>query len=181
MLVAKQVADLLTMMRASLFLVFAWLGMAYGPQGLPAAAWLLMLSWTSDVLDGPIARRSRLQYHTWLGDHDLEVDITASAGLLVYMLESNFVNWLLGGLYVIFWVWFFWRWGVQRSPGMLFQAPIYGWLIWISLLHATPIGIGILAWILAAVVITWPRFPKEIVPGFLNGMRAIKARRNKSG
>jgi len=55
--------------------------------------------------------------------------------------------------------------------GMLFQAPIYGWFIYIALTYAPEAGWWLVAWILAAVVITWPRFPREVVPGFLKGMR----------
>jgi len=78
MIVAKQVADLITLTRALLLFVFAWLGLTTGAQALPLAALLLIYSWTSDLLDGSIARRSRVYYHSWLGDHDLEVDMAVS-------------------------------------------------------------------------------------------------------
>jgi hypothetical protein len=32
-------------------------------------------------------------------------------------------------------------------------------------------GLMLSAWVIAAVVVTWPRFPQEVIPGFLGGMR----------
>jgi hypothetical protein len=173
MLVAKQVADFLTLTRVLLVFILIWLGLTQGVDGLPAAALLLMLSWTTDALDGPIARRSRVQYHTWLGDHDLEVDMAVAAGLLAYMILSGFVNTLIGAVYAVAWVLVFLRWGVLRSPGMLFQAPIYGWFIWLALTRDPLYGGLMVIWILCAIAITWPRFPNEVIPGFLAGMRAL--------
>jgi phosphatidylglycerophosphate synthase len=176
MLVAKQFADFLTLTRTLLALMLIWLGVAHGASGLPVAALLLFLSWTTDALDGPIARRSRLQYNTWLGDHDLEVDMAVAAGLLAYMLLSSFVSVQLGVVYALGWALFFWRWGILRSPGMLFQAPIYAWFIWLAVRGAPLCGALLVGWILAAILLTWPRFLDEVVPGFLDGMRAISGR-----
>lgn len=176
MLVAKQVADILTLMRASLVVPFVWLGLAQGVRGLPAAIWLLLFSWISDALDGPVARRSRVQCQTWVGDHDLEADMLVSAGLLIYMLASGFVNLWIGGVYALIWSLVFIRIGVLRTLGMLFQAPIYGWFLWIAWRYAPAQGLWLVAWIAVLVLITWPLFPREVVPDFLNGMKVILAK-----
>jgi len=173
MLVAKQVADLLTLSRALLVLLLLWLGFAQGADGLPTAVLLLVFSWTSDALDGPIARRSRIQYHSWLGDHDLEVDMAVAAGLLGYMIIAGYLNTMAGLLYAAGWIILILYLGLDRSPGMLFQAPIYGWFIWVNLREMPVFGVLLIAWIIAAVLLTWPRFPKQVIPGFLAGMRSI--------
>jgi hypothetical protein len=54
---------------------------------------------------------------------------------------------------------------------MLSQAPIYGYFIVVSLLVLPNVGIWILIWLAAVLIVTWPQFPKKVVPGFLNGMR----------
>ncbi len=172
MLVAKQVADLITLSRAMLAFYLAWLGVAQGDVVLPLVVWLMISNWTGDSCDGALARRSRIYYHTWVGDHDLEIDILVSLGLLVYMLMAGYVDLLLVGVYLLIWALVFMRWGYPRSLGMLIQAPIYGWFIWIAVLHAPAHGWWLVIWIFAAVVITWPRFPQEVVPGFLDGLRA---------
>ena len=173
MLAAKQVADLITALRASLFLILPWLGLAQGQGGLPLAVWLMIANWTADSVDGSIARRSRIYYRTWIGDHDLEIDMAVSIGLLGYMVVADLLGWPLAALYVLLWALVFWRTGAHRSLGMLSQAPVYAWFILVSIREAPASGWWTVFWILAAVVITWPKFPKEIVPGFLSGMRKV--------
>lgn len=173
MLVAKQVADLLTASRAFLGLYLIWLGFSGGTEGLPLAVWVLIAAWTSDCLDGPIARRSGFAGSTWIGDHDLEADITVSIGLMFYLLVGGFVSPWMGAFYCLVWILVILRYSLPRSLGMLFQAPIYGWFIWIANVQVPEVGRWLLVWIFVIVVLTWPRFPKEVVPGFLVGFRDI--------
>jgi phosphatidylglycerophosphate synthase len=180
MIAAKQVADLITLSRALLVFVFAWIGLTEGAEALPLVALLLVYSWTSDLLDGPIARRSRVSYHTWLGDHDLEVDMSVSVGVLVYLLAAGYVSLTIGLVYIAVWLLVFWYWGLQHSLGMLFQAPIYAGMIWISLRDAFYFGVIQVFLILTAVIVTWPRFPNEVVPGFLAGFKALKKDKSNS-
>lgn len=179
MLVGKQVADLITTSRALLAFWLPWLGINKGESSLTVVVWFLILNWTGDALDGTLARRSSKQYHTWIGDHDLEVDILVSFGLLLYMLSAGFVDLPLLGLYILVFALIFWRWGFHRSLGMLVQAPIYIWFIWVALQNAPAAGVWLIIWILAAMIITWPRFPNEVVPGFLTGMKEVVNLRRK--
>lgn len=171
MLVAKQVADLITFTRSLLGVFLAWLGFEQGKEGLILATWLLLLDWTGDLFDGRIARRSRIHYHSWIGDRDLEVDMVVSAGLLFYLVASGFLNAWAAIFYILLWGAIFWRLGIPRSLGMLFQAPIYASFIWISIQNTPLAGYWILLWILVAIIGTWPLFPKTVVPGFLQGIR----------
>ena len=56
---------------------------------------------------------------------------------------------------------------------MLVQAPGYAWFIAVSLRDAPSAGIWLVIWIAAAIALTWPRFSDEIVPEFIEGMRAV--------
>jgi hypothetical protein len=171
MLVAKQVADLITFSRGLMAIILAGLGLLVGKDALPLAAWLMIADWCGDMVDGPIARRSRIHYHTWIGDHDLQIDMTVSVGLLIYLLGAGYISWWVGVIYLLGWALFFLRFGVIPAPGMLFQAPIYFWFILTALRDATGLGVLIIVLIFAAVIITWPKFPQVVVPGFLEGMR----------
>jgi hypothetical protein len=172
MLVAKQVADLITAMRAMISAYLVWLGVEQGPQALSLAAWLMIMDWSGDAVDGRIARRSRIQYRTWIGDHDLEVDMTVSVGLLIYLVLYGYVKEWMAVVYVLLWALYFWHERcIPHSPGMLFQAPIYAWLVWVSLHDAPAAGWAIVTFIVTVVVLTWPAFPKVVIPGFLRGMR----------
>jgi len=171
MLIAKQVADLITMSRGFIAFFLAGLGLFAGREELPLAACVMIADWCGDLMDGPIARRSRVYYHSWIGDHDLQVDMTVSVGLLIYLLGAGYVSWWLGVIYLLFWILFFLKLGVSPAPGMLFQAPTYFWFIWVTLRDATGLGALIILFILTALILTWPKFPKVMVPGFLDGMR----------
>ncbi len=172
MIVAKQVADLITMARVLIAVGLAWLGIVHRVDGLPFAAWAMIADWFGDSVDGRIARRSRIQYHTWIGDHDLEVDMSVSIGLLIYMLQVGSVYWWLAGVYILLWIVYFWRQGgIPHSQGMLFQAPIYGWFIWVALRDAPQAGWAIITFLAIALALTWPYFPRVMVPGFLKGLR----------
>jgi cardiolipin synthase (CMP-forming) len=173
MIVAKQVADFFTITRALLFMVFPWMGIIYGAAGLPLAALTMIYSWASDSIDGTLARRSSRAYRTWIGDHDLEVDMLAAIGLLIYMLLSDYISTRMGAMYLAGWVFIFVFLGFHRSLGMTFQAPIYGWFLWVAIRDAPVYGLLMIAWIVGAVIISWPRFPKEVIPGFLQGFRSI--------
>lgn len=172
-MVAKQVADLVTATRGLLVFIFPWLGLVQGEGALPWVGLLLVVDWTGDCIDGPLARSSRGQSRTWIGDHDLEIDMAVSIGLAFYMLIAGFVNLYVGIAYLLLAGLFFWFFGVPRSPGMLFQAPIYGWFLYVVLRETPALGWWMVAWILAAVVITWPRFPNEVIPDFLGGIRKL--------
>jgi hypothetical protein len=152
MQIAKQAADLLTFSR-----------------GL-----LLLLSWTTDALDGPLARRSVKQVHSWIGARDLEIDMAVSCGLLIYMVTTGLIDPTLAGIYALAWALIFWRWGVIRSLGMLVQAPIYGYFIWVAVSEVQSAGQWLIAWVIAALVITWPRFPRTIIPDFFDGLDALR-------
>jgi cardiolipin synthase len=170
-LVAKQLADFITLLRSSLALIFPWLALVYGRESLPWAGALLALNWTGDILDGTLARRSKFEQQTWIGDHDLEVDMGVSLGLLFYLLINNYVQALIILLYLGIWALYFLNKGLPRSMGMLFQAPVYAWFIYMELAFAPKVGYMLVGWVLSAVVITWPRFPREVIPNFLSGLR----------
>lgn len=170
--VNKRVADLITWSRTLLAPIFLWLGVTHGQDAVPIVVVFMILNWTGDSIDGVLARRGSNFVHTWIGDHDLEVDMAISVGLLAYLTAADLIAFQATALYLLLWLLLFWRKGMTRSLGMLFQAPIYAWFIFVVIRDAAPYGLLILAWIFAALLVTWPKFPKVIVPNFLDGMRA---------
>lgn len=137
------------------------------------ACWSLMAAWASDCIDGPLARRSRVQYRNWIGDHDLEIDVSVALGLLIYMLSVGYVDIWLGLLYLLVWIVALWHFGLPASLGKLFQALIYGWFILVAVREEPFVGLWLLMWIFVAIIVTWPRFPDETIPEFLDGMEKI--------
>jgi hypothetical protein len=157
--------------RGLMAFILAGLVFLAGTEALPLVACIMLTDWCFDSLDGPIARRSKVYYHTWIGDHDLQIDMTVSVGLLIFLLGAGYVSWWAGVIYVLAWALFFLRFGVTPAPGMLFQAQIYFWFIWTTLKHAHGFGAFIIIFIVACTDNHRPKFPQVMVPGFLEGMR----------
>lgn len=180
MMVSKQVADALTAVRGMIALALGLLGITQGIDGLYLAGWLQLVAWITDGLDGPLARNSSRQYHSWLGDHDLQVDMMVSAGLFIYLVTANLVTPIAAVSYLLIWAAIFARWGFSRPLGMLLQAPIYGRFIWVLVQAAPEVGYFALFWIITLLVVTWPRFPRQILPEFFSGIRAQLSREPKN-
>jgi hypothetical protein len=176
MLVAKQVADLITWARALLGVWLPVIGISQGSRSLPLVVVLMIANWTADSIDGALARRSRIQYRTWIGDHDLQVDMLVSVGVLGYLAIASLILWQIIAIYILVWLVVFWRAGMLHVLGVLFQAPIYGGFIVLSIREVPQTGLWVVVWILAAIVVTWPKFPKVIIPTFLSDMRDLLSR-----
>ena len=173
MAASKQLADLITWFRALMAPLLIILGLSAGRDALPIATWLLIANWTLDSLDGPLARRTDLSRQSWVGDHDLEIDVLFSAGLLGYMTASALVTWQITVIYLLIWPVVFWRLGIMHRLGILFQAPIYIWFIHVAVRDVPQVALWLLGWIVAATIITWPKAPKVILPRFFGQLRDL--------
>jgi phosphatidylglycerophosphate synthase len=173
-IILKYLADFLTFSRLLIAAVLVGLGWLKGSEGLQLAAVLMVLSWASDMLDGSLARRSRVTFKTWIGNQDLYFDMLVAVGLLIYLSIAGYINTSLSIIYILIWIVFFWWFGILSVLGKLFQAPIYAWFIFVTFQHAPIYGWMIVIFLLIALVFTWPRFPQETVPGFLSGFQNTK-------
>jgi len=169
MTLLKICADFLTFSRLFIAVYLSWLGWEKGEEGLVIAAILMIVSWTSDISDGCLARRSKASIKTWIGEHDLYFDMAVAVGLLVFMAAAGYIDTTKSVIYILVWCALFWRFGFQSALGKLLQAPIYAWFIFVTFKFAPIYGWIILFFLLVAVGITWPRFPKETIPDFLSG------------
>ncbi|UCH59528.1 MAG: CDP-alcohol phosphatidyltransferase family protein [Anaerolineales bacterium] len=176
MLTSKRIADVMTVSRLVLAILMIWLGVTAGASVIGLIAWLLIVSWTTDCLDGILARRNKPVVNNWIGEHDLEFDISVAFGVLVYLAAAGFINLWLAILYCLIWMGVFWLFGLRSALGKLFQAPVYGWFILVVLWNAPGPGYWLLAWILVVVLLTWPRFPNEVIPSFFAGFRETNSR-----
>ena len=172
MIVAKQVADLITSLRVLIAFILVWIGIEKGSSGMALAAWIMIIDWLGDMFDGKIARSSSKQYGTLIGDHDPEVDMVVSIGLLIFIALIGGIDPWIGLGYLIIWiVSFLVQGGIPDSQGMLFQAPIYGWFIWIAFIEAPQSGWAMIAFLLLSIFLTLPAFPKIMIPRFFDGFK----------
>ncbi len=88
----KTLADLLTGTRVALAAAIAWQGLARGAQALPTVVVMVVASWITDLLDGPLARRSGVECQTWVGSHDPEADLSTSLGLSTFLAAAGMLR-----------------------------------------------------------------------------------------
>ena len=165
----KIIADILTGSRFIVAMALTWLGWAQGIDGWYLATMLLIYSWTSDVLDGILARRSKTSLQTWIGRNDLYLDMLVALSLLAYMTLSTPINLSMSIIYILIWILIFARFGFISALGKIFQAPIYAYFILVTFQHDLLLGGFILFFLVLIVVVTWPRFPNDTVPTFISG------------
>jgi hypothetical protein len=170
MLDAKLVADLITGSRGLLGLLIVWLGITQGEKVLSTIALLMLLDWTGDFIDGSIAHCSRHPRRTWLGDSDIYIDMFVSLCLGIYLLAAKFITPAIGFWYMLTWVLTLWRFGLDKNPLMVLQAPIYLWFILMTLRLIPGTGFWLVIWVATATLINWRRFSREMVPKFIEYM-----------
>jgi phosphatidylglycerophosphate synthase len=168
----KTLADILTAIRFCLAGFILWLGVKGGAEALPAAVTTLILAWITDLLDGPLARRDPSGRHTWIGDRDLEVDISVGLAVLAYLTLAGYLTLKATSAYVVVCAALLWHF---RSAHLAWavQAPPYAGMIYAAVRDAPRYGLMMVGYIALVIVATWPRFPERVVPQFLEGMRKI--------
>jgi phosphatidylglycerophosphate synthase len=170
----KYIADFLTFSRLLIAAILGLMGWILGPDSLQFALILMIYAWASDIIDGSLARRSRVSVKTWIGDHDLYFDMSVAAGLLIYLTTAGYLNTPVSIFYILLWSLLFWWFGIFSALGKLFQTPIYTWFLFVMFRYEPIFAVVIIFFLLIAIVFTWPRFHQETVPEFLSGFDNVK-------
>lgn len=96
----RNVADVLTGLRLVLVPLIAWIGWTWGQAaGAGKVALLTMLAWTTDVLDGPAARRAARP--TRLGRYDWAIDVGLASALALTLAIWDVLPALLIGSVIV--------------------------------------------------------------------------------
>ncbi len=97
----KLMADLLTASRLPIAFVVVLLGIFGGRSALGAGLLLILIGWTTDILDGRLARLDPEGATTRLGDADLAVDLVLDAAGLALFILAGMVPAVLGAGYLL--------------------------------------------------------------------------------
>lgn len=176
MLTPSTFANFLTGVRAAVAVLLPLLGYLQGASGINSVVYLLVVSWISDYFDGVTARSRPGHRPSWLGAHDLQVDMLVSMGLLLYLVQSGYVSLPLAFVYVLVWMLVFSLYGVDKTKGALLQAPIYLYFVWLAFQDAPRAALLIPAWIVVVLSISWRRFAGQVLPEFFSGLAGLLRR-----
>lgn len=93
-------ADLLTASRLVFSSLMIWLGITRGADAFPDITWLLLAGWTTDSIDGYLARRDKSGRQTWLGCNEVTVDAIFLVSSFLYLALAGFVPWAICLIYL---------------------------------------------------------------------------------
>ena len=167
MLDFKFIADAITFVRGLLGMWMVFLGLTLGKESMPSIIVLMLLCWTGDYFDGRVARMSSSPRSSWIGDHDIQVDILVSLCVGAYLVLADYVPLIISIFYLTIWVLIFMRSGLNHGLLMLVQAPMYVLLIYFALHEEPDYGKWLLYWLVGLVLLNWKHFISDVVPGFL--------------
>lgn len=172
----KALADALTTTRLLLALVLVLFGLGVGTGSITDAGLVVLVAWTTDLLDGPLARRSGVSRQTWVGRNDLYIDISFGLALLGFMCSVNLVHPLSALAFVLVWAVVVYIFGHLTKPlGALLQGPVYVWFGTRLLLRGMLVGKLMVVWLLGNIAVTFKRLTRRDLPEFLRGVEQVFA------
>jgi phosphatidylglycerophosphate synthase len=176
----KKLADLLTASRALIAILIVALSLE-GKKALPWVILLIIVGWTTDILDGRLARRARgegssqtgVDENTWLGEHDFLLDMILVFSSLIYLTAAGFIGVPFAlGYTLVAAIFILWASG-SKSVTELFAFPLTALPLIIAYQEVPWAAYMYLIWILLALVFCWERFV-GVVREFIAGMRWLR-------
>jgi len=164
--------DILTASRGAIAVIIVALGFL-GPSALGWVIFLTMIGWTTDILDGRLARRQNKR-PTWIGEHEFAFDMLMVFAALCYLVMTGFVPLLPAAIYVavasLFIVVF-----QSKSVTMSFAFPIVALPLIVAYFRAPRAAYIYIAWIVLALLYDWRRF-FGVVREFLENIKELYKR-----
>lgn len=173
---AKTVADILTATRLLLAIYIFLLGIFVGREALGTVTMVMLLAWTTDVLDGSLARRDTSGRKTWWDDKDFPVDGLLVLALFLYLALSRFITPWFAILYLLVAMasTLLLR---SQSVTMSFMAPVLALALYLALREAPIWGWATIVWCIIALATNPHRFI-FVVTNFIAEMRELQTESN---
>jgi len=162
----------LTVSRGLIALAIFSLGFV-GRSALNAVILLTMLGWTTDILDGRLARKYKTD-STWVGEQEFTFDMLMVFAGLCYLVMSRFIPFIPALLYVAVAAAFI-AYFRSKSITMSFAFPVVALPLIVAYFESPGAAIWYAGWIVAALIFDWKRF-KGVVREFINNARSIGKR-----
>ena len=173
----ERLPDILTASRA--LIAAAILGLIpAGPGALRLVTLLLLLGWTTDMLDGRAARRLEKE-PTWIGEHEFQFDMLMVLASAIYLIAVGLVPPAVGIPYLALAVPLSLWLNAHSEEFLRFKALTmllaFPWVFApfiVAYFHQRQAAYLGLLWMVTALVLDWKRFT-GVVGDFLSGARAF--------
>lgn len=173
----KTVADILTLSRFFLAATITVLGFSLRQQALPVIFVLLLTGWTTDALDGPLARMAQQPRHTWLGDNEALADAALAVGALIAFGFCGYISLLAVAIYLLVA-------GAVVVPtrslswNMAFTSLIHAFTLYAAFRYGGLWGWLVVLWIVITLILDWRRFT-NLVQLFFHGFARPSAQEDR--
>lgn len=154
--IVTRIPDTLTFLRVVFAVILISTGLD-GRANLSRDIWLLVASWTSDMVDGRLSRSLKIDHTTWLGKHDVYVDMFVSVAVLFYLTATRLLPLWLVLTYLLVWILIFVRFGIPPLAAQVFQNPIYAAFVFFTLQDAPHVLPWLLLWAAVSAAFFWRR------------------------
>ena len=174
----KRIPDVLTLSRGLIAAAIVVLGFAERFQllagsALPTVLLLTMLGWTTDILDGRLARRYN-KPPTWVGEKEFAFDMVMVFSGLCYLVLSRFIPFVPAIIYVMVAAAFI-AYFRSKMITMSFATPVVALPLIVAYFKAPQALIWYVVWIVAALIFDWRRFT-GVVREFIHNAKNLSRR-----
>jgi hypothetical protein len=174
----KRVPDLLTLSRALIAAAIVSLGFAERldllvGSALPMVLLLTMLGWTTDILDGRVARKYK-KAPTWVGEKEFAFDMLMVFSGLCYLVLAGFIPFAPAIIYTMVAAAFI-AYFRSKMVTMSFATPVVALPLIVAAFKAPNALLWYIAWIVAALLFDWRRF-RCVVLEFIENTKKLAKR-----
>ncbi len=141
----KRLADVLTFSRLIAGFVLVVMGLVWGRQALVPAVVLGLLAWSTDSVDGALARRDPNWRPTWVGEQDITFDAALALGILAYFVLSGLFPAGFALAWVAVWAVLF-AWTRERSVLLLGLGGVDGMTLYALFRVNADLGWVVILW-----------------------------------
>jgi len=174
----QRLPDLLTMSRGLIAAAILGLGFAehfglFSESALSLVLVLTMVGWTTDILDGRLARRLN-KPPTWVGEKEFTFDMLMVFSGLCYLVLSGLIPFVPAIIYTMVAAAFI-AYFRSKMVTMSFATPVVALPLVVAYFEAPNALIWYVVWIVGALVLDWRRF-KCVVLEFIENTKKLAKR-----
>jgi phosphatidylglycerophosphate synthase len=148
-------ADMLTFLRFLIAVALFLLGILYGEKVFRGVVLLLLAGWTTDVLDGKLARKAAGK--TVLGRYDFSADLLMVVSSFIYLAVSGFISLQFAAFYLLLLITIYLL-SRSKSVLMLFICPLTFLPFWLAYVHDSLAFLAACIWAFLAFYFERRRF-----------------------